>query len=43
MKCEGIPASGGIGIGTAVLVAEPDLGYGGGKGPADRRRGRLYP
>ena len=28
MKCEGIPASGGIGIGTAVLVAEPDLGYG---------------
>ena len=28
MKCEGIPASGGIGIGEAVLVAEPDLGYG---------------
>ena len=28
MKCEGIPASGGIGIGTAVLVAEPDLSYG---------------
>ena len=28
MKCEGIPASSGIGIGTAVLVAEPDLGYG---------------
>ena len=28
MKCEGIPASGGIGIGAAVLVAEPDLGYG---------------
>ena len=28
MTYQGIPASGGIGIGAAVLVAEPDLKYG---------------